>query len=44
MSQEVIVLVTLLTYKLALIGIGLWVSRRNRSEDDYFLGGRALGA
>ena len=43
MSQEVIVLVTLLTYKLALIGIGLWVSRRNRSEDDYFLGGRALG-
>ena len=27
-----------------LLGIGLWATRRNRSEADFFLGGRGLGA
>lgn len=38
-----IALLTLVLYKLVLIGIGLWAERRNRSEADFFLGGRALG-
>jgi sodium/proline symporter len=36
-------LVTLIVYKLALIAIGLFFSRRTRDEADFFLGGRRLG-
>lgn len=42
--DTIIVLATLVIYKLALVAIGFWASRRNRSEDDFFLGGRGLGA
>jgi len=38
------VLITLIVYKLVLIGIGLWASRRVASEADYFLAGQNLGA
>ncbi|WP_022698771.1 sodium/proline symporter [Euryhalocaulis caribicus] len=41
--DSTIVLLTLIAYKALLIGIGIWASRRNKSESDYFLGGRALG-
>ena len=44
MSQQTVVLITLITYKLALVGIGLWAARRVRDEDDFFLGGRNVGA
>ena len=37
------VLLGILGYVLAQLGIGAWVSRRIRSEDDYLLGGRRLG-
>lgn len=37
------ILVSLVLYKLVLIGIGFWASRRVRSADDYLLGGRNLG-
>ncbi|WP_160153431.1 sodium/proline symporter [Microbulbifer sp. ALW1] len=37
------VLITLLLYKLLLLGIGLWAQRRTRSNSDFFLGGRNLG-
>ncbi|MBI1237320.1 MAG: sodium/proline symporter [Alphaproteobacteria bacterium] len=43
-TDTLIIVATLIVYKLALIGIGLWASRRNRTEDDFFLGGRGLGA
>jgi len=43
MTTSGIVLITLIAYKLALIGIGLWASSRNRDETDFFLGGRGLG-
>jgi len=43
MSTSTVVLVTLVVYKLLLIGVGLWASRRNRTETDFFLGGRGLG-
>lgn len=36
--------VTLIIYMLALVGIGIWASRRaSASEDDFLLGGRSLG-
>ena len=38
-----VVLVTLVVYKIVLIGIGFWAASRNRSESDFFLGGRQLG-
>lgn len=43
MDRTTIVIITLLVYKLLLIGIGLWASRRNKDEEDFFLGGRGLG-
>jgi SSS family transporter len=39
-----VVLATLIVYKIILIGIGFWAARLNRSESDFFLGGRGLGA
>ncbi|TQV84670.1 sodium/proline symporter [Exilibacterium tricleocarpae] len=38
-----VVLITLVIYKLVLITIGLWAQRRTKSQEDFFLGGRALG-
>ncbi len=37
------ILATLILYNLALVGIGLWASRRTRDETDFYLGGRRLG-
>ncbi|MEQ8403692.1 MAG: sodium/proline symporter [Oceanicaulis sp.] len=39
-----VVLATLVVYKIVLIGIGVWASRLNKNESDFFLGGRGLGA
>ena len=38
------VLTTLIFYQLLMLGIGLWASRRNKDSEDYYLGGRNLGA
>lgn len=43
MDRTTVVIVTLVVYKLLLIGIGIWASRRNADEEDFFLGGRGLG-
>lgn len=43
MSKTEIVLLTLVIYKLLLIAIGFWASRRTHNEEDFFLGGRGLG-
>jgi sodium/proline symporter len=43
MSAELAVLITLVTYKIVLVGVGLWASRLNRTETDFLLGGRGLG-
>jgi len=42
-SAAIAVLATLVVYKVVLIGIGVWAARLNRSESDFFLGGRGLG-
>lgn len=43
MSHEQIVLLTLVAYKLALVGIGLATKGRTHDGLDFFLGGRQLG-
>jgi sodium/proline symporter len=43
LSKTTIVIVTLLVYKLILLGIGWWAKSRNQNEEDFFLGGRGLG-
>jgi len=42
-TTSTVVLVTLVVYKVLLVGIGFWVTSRNKTEADYFLGGRGLG-
>ncbi|MEN7341700.1 MAG: sodium/proline symporter [Pseudomonadota bacterium] len=43
MSRDAIVLTTLAAYKIALLLIGVWASRRNSSTHDYLLAGGGLG-
>ena len=43
MTTATVVFITLVVYKLVLIGVGVWASRLNRSETDFFLGDRGLG-
>lgn len=43
METATIVALTLIAYKLVLIGVGAWASRRNHTGEDFFLGGRQLG-
>ena len=43
MDATLTVLITLIAYKVVLLGIGFWASRRVRSEDDYFMAGKASG-
>ena len=43
MSQTAVIAVSLVAYKIVLIAIGLWASRRVHDKTDYLLGGRNLG-
>jgi sodium/proline symporter len=43
-SQMTGVLMTLILYQLLMLGIGWWASRRNSDSEDFYLGGRKLGA
>jgi sodium/proline symporter len=43
MTRAQAILITLVTYKIALVVIGLWASRRTHDDADFFLGGRKLG-
>ncbi|MDJ0840139.1 MAG: sodium/proline symporter [Acidobacteriota bacterium] len=43
MDTSTVVLVTLIVYKLLLIGIGLLASRKTHGHEDFFLAGRGLG-
>lgn len=44
MSRAEAILYTLVAYKLVLVAIGVWATRRTRDTSDFFLGGRRLGA
>jgi len=43
MQKATVVLITLILYKLVLVTIGLWASKRSNSREDFFLAGRGLG-
>ncbi|MFU8821581.1 MAG: sodium:solute symporter family transporter, partial [Gammaproteobacteria bacterium] len=43
MSRAEAIFYTLVVYKVALVAIGLWATRRTRDTGDFFLGGRRLG-
>ena len=38
------IIITLIAYQILMLGIGWWASRRNTDSEDYYLGGRKLGA
>ena len=40
MSSTTVVLITLIAYKIVLLGIGYWASKRVKTESDFFLAGR----
>jgi sodium/proline symporter len=42
-SSNITVMVTMVLYLLMMIGIGIYFSKKNRSTDDFYLGGRRLG-
>ncbi len=43
MTQETAILVTLIIYKIVLLGIGSFASSKTKDGTDFFLGGRTLG-
>tara|TARA_R110000868_G_scaffold35549_5_gene127453 strand:+ start:1075 stop:2538 length:1464 start_codon:yes stop_codon:yes gene_type:complete len=43
-QQTLIVLITLVIYNLVLVGVGVWASKRNRNESDFFVASQGLGA
>ncbi len=43
MDYHYAVLITLISYKVLLIGIGLWSNQRNSNTQDYFIGSHSLG-
>lgn len=44
MSSTTIVLITLIAYKVILLGVGFWASKRVKTAGDFFLAGQGLGA
>jgi len=42
-DREAVIFITLIMYKVLLIGIGFWASKRTKSTEDYFIGGKTLG-
>ncbi|WP_371398119.1 sodium/proline symporter [Fretibacter rubidus] len=44
MASTTIVLLTLIAYKIILLGVGFWASKRVHNESDFFLGAQGLGA
>ncbi len=44
MTTPQIILATLVLYKVVLLGVGFWASRRVKTEGDFFLAGQGLGA
>lgn len=43
MEREVVIVATLVVYKVVLVGLGLFAQRRTQNGADFFLGGRGLG-
>ena len=43
MSTNVYIMISIVAYMLLVLGIGVWFSSRNKTTDDFYLGGRKLG-
>jgi len=43
MGDTASLIITLVVYKVLLLGIGFWASRRSTTDADFYLGGRGLG-
>jgi len=43
MSSQTVVLITLVIYKIVLLSIGFWASKRVQSESDFFIAGKGDG-
>ncbi len=42
-QQNICIMISIVAYLLVVLGIGVWFSRRNKTADDFYLGGRKLG-
>lgn len=42
-STDIGMLVTMIVYLVAMVGIGVWYSKKNETTSDFYLGGRKLG-
>ncbi len=42
-SAQICICIAIVAYLLAMLGIGLWYSKKNATVDDFYLGGRRLG-
>ncbi|MBR5246913.1 MAG: sodium/proline symporter [Clostridia bacterium] len=42
-TKSIVIIVTIAVYLLAMVAIGAYYSRKNKSTDDFYLGGRKLG-
>ena len=42
-QQNICIMISIILYMVIVLGIGVWFSRRNKTADDFYLGGRKLG-
>ena len=42
-SAQICICISIVVYLVAMLGIGVWCSKRNATVDDFYLGGRKLG-
>lgn len=41
--SDIIIMVSIVVYLLVVVAIGIQYSKKNKSSDDFYLGGRKLG-
>ena len=42
-SSQILIIVSIIAYMAVVVGIGVYFSKKNKSSDDFYLGGRTLG-
>ena len=42
-SAQICILIAIVVYLAAMLGVGVWFAKKNHSVDDFYLGGRKLG-